>query len=199
MFGQYGQNRSRLVLVAAIGSGLFWSGVGLPPAAQAQQADPVDQLIVSYVSAGFVYGSGWNRQGKATVDIVDGNGNPVNGALVVGNWSGCFKLNGASDTTETVCTTDSDGNTICNDGRAVIWGKNFSCRKNCLVTFTVTDVRKDGMTYVPEAGPTSNSVWCNVLSASVQRGAKAAYVSSRPVVSRIQPMPTRRLARWWRR
>ena len=46
MFGQHIQNRSRLVLMAAIGSGLFWSGVGLPLAVQAQGPDPATQLYV---------------------------------------------------------------------------------------------------------------------------------------------------------
>jgi len=202
MFAQHRQNRSRIVLAAAIGSGLFWSGVDLPLPAQAQEPDPAAQLKVSNVIGGWTYGARGKKQGRAVVDIVDGNGNPVNGALVVGNFSGCFTLNGVSDTTETVCWTDADGNTNCVDGKVVISGKYHNCstrKTNCLFTFTVTDVQKDGMTYVPVEGKTSGSTWCEVMFLRVQRGAKATLVSNRQIVTRTQSMPTRRLARSWRR
>jgi len=204
MFAQHSQNRSRVLLAAAIGSGLFWSGVGLPLPAQAQGPDPATQLYVSYISGGWawVFAPRGKKQGKAVVDIVDGNGNPVNGAVVVGNWSDCFTLNGVSDTTETVCWTDADGNTNCVDGRAVIWGKFHNCstrKTNCVFRFTITDVRKDGMTYVPVDGMTSGGTWCEVLFLGVQSSAKATLASNRQVVTRTQPMPTRRVARGWRR
>jgi hypothetical protein len=201
MFAQHRQNRSRIVLAAAIGSGLFWSGVGLPLSLQAQGPDPATQLKVSYITAGWVRTTNpTQKKGIARVDIVDGNGTPINGALVVGNWSGCFKLNNVSDTTETVCSIPGFDPMPCVDGRAVIWGKTHSCRgKNCLFTFAITSVEKDGMTYVPVAGMTSGGLWCNVLGATVQRGTKATLASDQHVVTRTQPIPTRRLARWWRR
>jgi hypothetical protein len=202
MFAQHGHNRRRLILAVAIGSGLFWSGIGLPVPAQAQEPDPATQLYVSQLSVGWIRTGGPQKQGKAVMDVVDGNGNPVNGALVVGNWSGCFRLNGVSDTTETVCTTASDGTTTCVDGRAVIWGKKYSCVKsnqNCLFTFTITEVQKDGMTYVPVEGKTTGSLWCQPLSATVKRGTKATWTSSRQIVTRGQQVPTRGLARWSRR
>jgi hypothetical protein len=202
MFAQHSQNRGRVLLAAAIGSGLFWSGLGLPNPAQAQGPDPATQLKVSNVIGGWTYGARGKKQGRAVVDIVDGNGNPVNGALVVGNFSGCFTLNGVSDTTETVCWTDANGNTNCVDGKVVILGKYHNCstrKTNCLFTFTVTDVRKDGMTYVPVEGKTSGGTWCEPLFLRVQRGANATLVSNRQIVPRTQSMPTRRLERWSRR
>lgn len=159
MFGKYSQNRSRLILAAAIGSGLIWSGVRLPRPAQAQAPDPSTQLYVSEINVGWSY-SGNSKTPWVRVDIVDGIGNPVNGALVVGDWSGCFIQQGASDATETVCTTYSDGTTVCVDGRAIIWGKKYTCKKgkNCPFTFTITKVEKNGMTYVAVAGKTSSSI-----------------------------------------
>jgi len=202
MFGQYSGKRRTLVLLAAIGSGLIWSALGLPRPALAQEPDPATQLYVSSVQAGwFIAGTGRSsRQSLAIVDIVDGNGDPINGVLVVGDWSGCFKLNGASDTTETVCESPSGTPIDCVDGRAVIWGKKHNCPKsNCLFTFTITSVQKDGMTYVPVDGKTSSSVPCNPLLGSTHRGTKATLASSRQIVTSKQQTPTRRLARWWRR
>ena len=199
MFGQHTQKRSRIAVVAAIGSGLLWSGIGLPVPAQAQ--DPATQLYVSNINAGWVRRTGTRKQGIAIVDIVDGNGTPINGALVVGNWSGCFKLNGASDTTETVCTTIGGEPMPCVDGRAVIWGKSHTCRtKNCLFAFTITSVQKDGMTYVPVEGKTSGGTWCDLFNIpTAHRGTKATLASSRNMVTRTQQIPSRRLARWSRR
>ena len=201
MFAQHSQNRSRILLAAAIGSGLFWSGVGLPRPAQAQGPDPATQLYVSNISAGWIRGTGTQKKSVAVVDIVDGNGTPVNGALVIGDWSGCFRLNGASDSTETVCTTIGGEPMPCVDGRAVIWGKSHTCRgKNCLFAFTITSVQKDGMTYVPVDGMTSGGTWCDLFnSPTASRGTKATWTSSRKIVTRTQQIPTRRLARWWRR
>jgi hypothetical protein len=202
MFLGYGQTRSPLVLGAAICSGLFCSSFGQPAPAESQTPDPATQLCVSNFHAGwYIAGQGRSsRQTFAIVDIVDGNGSPVNGVLVKGNWSGCYKLNGASDTTETVCTTPSGTPIECVDGRAVIWGKKHNCpNNNCLFTFTITSVQKDGMTYVPAEGKTSSSTPCNALLGRASRRTPAAFASSRQVVSRSQPMPTRRFARWWRR
>ena len=202
MFAPHRQNRSRLLLVTAIFSGLLWSSVGTPRSALAQDPDPAAELYVSSVKVHWFATTGGraSRETYANVDIVDGNGTPINGALVIGNWSGCFNMNNASDTTETVCYTSDDGTTTCVDGRAVIWGRKTNCpKKNCYFTFTVTDVQKDGMTYVPVDGKTSDSVPCNPVSAQASRGPKATWASSRRVVTPTQPIPSRRFARWWRR
>ncbi len=199
MFASHRQNHRRLVLAAAIGSGLFWSGVGLPIPAQAQGPDPATQLYVSNITVGWVRTSAAGKRAVAVVDIVDGNWNPVNGALVVGNWSGCFKQLNDSDVTETVCTTIGGEPMACVDGRAVIWGKAHACRNgSCPFTFTITGVQKAGMTYVPVQGKTSSFSLCNPF-ATANRGTKATFASSRQVVTRKQPMPTRRLARPSRR
>lgn len=201
MFAQHGQSRRSVIVAVATASGLLCSGISLPIPAQAQEPDPATELYVSYLSAGWIRATGTQKRGVAVVDIVDGNGTPVNGALVVGDWSGCFKLNGASDTTETVCTTIGGEPMECVDGRAVIWGKSHTCRgKNCLFTFTITSVQKDGMTYVPVEGKTSGGMWCDPFnSPTAHRGANATWASSRRVVTRTQQIPTRGLARWWRR
>jgi hypothetical protein len=201
MFPQRSQKRSRLVQIAALGSALFSLGLGLPRPVQGQEPDPATQVYVSNISAGWIRGTGRKRQSVAVVDIVNGNGTPVNGAVVIGNWSGCFKLNGVSDTTETVCTTIGGEPMDCVDGRAIIWGKFHTCpEKNCLFTFTITSVQKDGMTYVPVDGKTSGVSWCNAFAARSSRGPKVTLASTRPVVTRSNyQMPTRRLNRWWRR
>jgi hypothetical protein len=200
MFAQRIQKRSWLVLIAALDSALISLGVGLPRPVQGQQPDPATQVYVSNISAGWIRGTGRKRQSVAVVDIVNGNGTPVNGAVVVGNWSGCFKLNGVSDTTETVCTTIGGEPMDCVDGRAIIWGKYHTCpEKNCLFTFTITSVHKDGMTYVPVDGKTSGVSWCSAFAARASRGTKATWASSRQVVTRTNQMPTRRMLRSWRR
>jgi len=162
MLGQFCKKRSVLFLAAAIAGGLFVFGVGLPRAVQAQQPDLSTQLYVSRI--GVVYHSvgGPKRLPSAVVDIVDGNGQPVNGALVVGDWSGCrYRERNISDVTETVCWTDEDGTPVCQDGEAKIWAtKSVSCMKPCYITFTITSVSKDGMTYVPVEGRTTDSDYC---------------------------------------
>jgi hypothetical protein len=165
MFAQLSQKRRLLVLAAAIGSGLLWSGIGLPLAVQAQAPDPSTQLYVDGMGVGYKSVGGPKRLAVATVDIVDGNGQRVNGALVVGDWSGCFKQLNDSDVTETVSWTDSDGTLISVVGRAQVWAnKSYSCwgsGKHCSFTFTITSVSKAGMTYVPVAGKTTASTPCN--------------------------------------
>lgn len=166
MYAQHSQKRGRLALAAAIGSGLFWSGVGLPVRVQAQTPDPATQLYVNGFGVNFALVGGPKRLAIAFVDIVDGNGNPVNGALVVGDWSGCFKQLNDSAVTETVCHTENDGTINCMDGQAWIWAnKSYSCwgRKihhKCSFTFTITSVSKAGMTYVPNAGMTTAWMEC---------------------------------------
>src|SRR2546423_474909 len=70
-------------------------------ATQAQAADPATLLVVKGMGVSYASVGGPRRQPVAVVDIVDGNGLPVNDALVVGNWSGAFKENGDSDLTDT--------------------------------------------------------------------------------------------------
>ena len=169
--------------------------------ASAQSTDPATQLYVNRIGVNFAHVGGPKRQPFAVVDVVDGNGQPVNGALVVGDWSGCFRQRDASELTDTVCTTIGGEPMDCLDGRAVIWGKSHTCRgKNCLFTFTITSVQKDGMTYIPVDGKTSGGMWCDVFNIpTAYRATKATLTSSRKTVTRTQQMPTRRLARWWRR
>jgi hypothetical protein len=163
MFGKYVQTRKGLVLAAFIGS-LVWSSVVLLRPARGQEPDPATQLKVNYFAVNFALAGGPKRLAFAVVDIVDGNGNPVNGALVVGNWSGCFKQLNDSAVTETVCRTGEDGTVNCDDGQAWIWAnKSYSCwgkRQSCSFTFTISEVSKAGMTYVPVEGMTSASIEC---------------------------------------
>lgn len=88
---------------------------------------------------------------EAVVLITDQYGNPVSGAVVIGDWSGCFTKGGA------FATTDSTG-------RAFILGKSVHCpprTESCLVTFTVTNVSKEGVSYDPSSNvETSDSRLC---------------------------------------
>lgn len=161
MFAQQIQNRRRVILAAALGSGLFWSSVGLPRPAQALGPDPSSQLYVQDI--GVVYWSigGPKRLPFAFVYIVDGNGQPVNGALVVGDWSGCLRQRNDSGLTQTICHTGDDGQVVCRDGIARIEADKWvSCMKLCYLTFTITSVSKQGMTYVPVEGRTTDSAYC---------------------------------------
>jgi hypothetical protein len=130
----------------------------------AQVPDPSTQLHVSSIAVVYASVGGPRRQPVAFVVIEDGNFNPVNGALVVGNWSGCFKQLNDSAVTETVCW-EEDGGPVCQDGEATIWAnKTYSCwgsGKHCSFTFTITSVSKAGMTYVPVAGKTTAGGPCN--------------------------------------
>ena len=92
---------------------------------------------------------GPNRLAVAAVSVQDELGNLINGALVEGNWSGCFSY-ADSATTETV--TYPNGTVV--NGRANIWAnKSNSCwgKNGCTWTFTVTKISKTGMTYDPTA------------------------------------------------
>ena len=131
--------------------------------ASAQSTDPNTQLYVNRIAVAFASVGGPKRLPFAVVDIVDGNSNPVNGALVVGDWSGCFKQLNDSAVTETVCQT-VDGTLICVDGRTTIWAnKSYSCwgkGQSCSFTFTITNVSKQGMTYIPVDGKTTDGGPC---------------------------------------
>ncbi|MFQ5806005.1 MAG: hypothetical protein ACE5I3_06100 [Phycisphaerae bacterium] len=90
------------------------------------------------------------RDGVALVTILDENGVPVEGATVIGDWTGC-NFNGQSDSAVTDC-----------NGLAVIQ-KNGACRVGdfCNVVFTVTDVTHDVAVYDPAASvETSDSMIC---------------------------------------
>ena len=117
-------------------------------------------LKVTQVSVGWEF-SGASRQPYAYVLIRDEYGNPVNGALVTGDWSGCNTMTGASATTKTFY--DSTG-AIQRDGAAQVFGKKHSClNSNCKFIFTVTKVSMTGMTYVATVPPSSGSTPCNPL------------------------------------
>lgn len=133
--------------------------------ASAQSTDPATLLYVnSFVVSQRHIGTGVRSVPVAYVTIVDGYSRRVKRALIVGNWSGCFKQNNDSAVTETFCWTDEFGEIHCEDGVAVIlankasncWGKG----KSCSFTFTITSVSKAGMMYVPVAGKTTASTPC---------------------------------------
>jgi hypothetical protein len=120
--------------------------------------------VNSFVVSERHIGTGARSVPVAYVTIVDGYGQRINGALVVGNWSGCFKQLNDSAVTETYCWTDEFGDIHCEDGVAVIladktyncWGRPYKCS----FTFTITSVSKPGMTYIPVAGKTTASTPC---------------------------------------
>ena len=103
----------------------------------------VDDMGIGWKNVG-----GPKRLAAAEVTVKDEFGNRINGALVEGNWSGCFSY-ADSATTETV--TFPDGTVV--QGWATIWAdKPNSCwGKGCTWTFTVTKISKTGMTYDPTA------------------------------------------------
>lgn len=162
------RHRKRIVAVVLTAGALGLAAWALVPdtRAQAQQPDPATLLFVDHISVAFSYAGGARRQPFAVMFIVDGYGRPVNDALVVGDWSGCFKEKGDSDLTHTVCHLQDDGTTICWDGVANIESKRtYSCwgggkGNQCSFTFTVTGVFLEGMTYVPIAGKTTASAPC---------------------------------------
>lgn len=77
--------------------------------------------------------TGRRWQGAATVTVVDENGQPVEGAAVVGIWSGLVTGGGTQD------TTDASG----------IAGPMYSTKTGSsgTITFRVTDIVKDGYVY----------------------------------------------------
>ena len=129
--------------------------------ASAQSTDPATQLYVNRIGVNFAHVGGPKRQPFAVVDVVDGNGQPVNGALVVGDWSGCLRQGNDSALTQTICWTGDDGQVVCRDGMARIEANKWvSCMKPCYFKFTITSVSKQGMTYVPVEGRTTDSAQC---------------------------------------
>jgi hypothetical protein len=153
----------RRILVVLVCAGLGLAGTHWNRPLQAQEPDPATLLYVKGMGVSYTNVGGPRRLPVAVVDVVDGNGQPVNDALVVGDWSGCFKQKNDSDLTQTVCWTDYDGTLICVDGRAEIWAdKSYSCwgsKQKCYFTFSITGVFKNGMTYVPVIGYGTSWSW----------------------------------------
>lgn len=118
------------------------------------------KMHVTEVSVGWAYSGGGSKQPHAYVFIRDEFDNPVNGALVTGDWSGCNTKKGASATTQTFFNPDG---TIRFDGVAQVFGRKHSClNSNCSFIFTVTNVSMTGMTYDPASNVTSSgSIRCN--------------------------------------
>ena len=150
--------KNKWAFVAAIAMAALIT-VSSPAPVKAQAPDPATRLYVNAMGVTYKSVGGPRLQPVAVVDVVDGNGLPVNGALVVGNWSGAFKENGDSDLTDTYFFPQPDGSVIEVDGRAEIWaGKTgSSLGKLTYFTFTITGVSRPGMTYVPVAGRTTAS------------------------------------------
>ena len=93
---------------------------------------------------------GGKRKGIAQVTIHDESGTPVEGATVIGEWTGC-NLNGQSGSAVTDC-----------NGLAVIQ-RNKVCKVGdfCEIVFSVTAVSHDASTYDPGANvETSDSIFC---------------------------------------
>ena len=151
------------VLALAALAGVLCTARGT--SALAQEPDPATTLYVDQINVAFASVGGPRRQPVAGVYIVDGYGQPVNGALVVGDWSGCFKQKGDSALTQSYDYPQPDGSVFRVDGQAVIYAdKTYSCwgsgKVRCSFTFKVTGVFLNGMTYVPVAGKTTGSAQC---------------------------------------
>ena len=115
------------------------------------------KLHIDFMAVNSIAVTASQRLGNAFVDIKDELGNPVDGALVTGNWSGCVTQNGDSGTTAPY--TASDGTIV--DGRAFVVGnKKTTCvlkGKSCQLIFTVTSVTKSGYVYDPSANAVSST------------------------------------------
>ena len=126
------------VPLVALAAGLTWTALSSPA--------EVDATLDTNIHVSDVRVLNRDRLGRgprifdAWVYIQDELGSPVSGAVVTGDFSGCFILTGA------VATTDSAG-------RAIMQGKVVDCKRQstCTLTFTVTDVAKEGFHYDPSA------------------------------------------------
>lgn len=162
---------SGLVMLVAAG-GLASGGLGAhranPPATgssfdvvltQAIGAEAGTLLHVSAVGVGFVNVGGPNRQGVAFVWVEDELGQPVDGAVVTGTWSGC---NSQPNDWAVTQTWYNSAGVVTNEGLARIdANKKRSCwgHNQCHFVFTVTNVTKAGMTYDPGSNVMSSN-WC---------------------------------------
>jgi hypothetical protein len=88
---------------------------------------------------------GWRSYAEATVAVVDGSGNPVEGAIVSGHWAGATS-DADSGTTGYLSTV-----TLQSD---VIWRPS----PGTTFTFIVDNVVKDGCTYDAGSSIRSGSV-----------------------------------------
>jgi beta-glucanase (GH16 family) len=87
--------------------------------------------------------TGPNWQAVATVNVLDDKGVKIPGATVRGAWSGLINVG----VTEKV--TDANGVAVLNSGKT---------RGSGTITFTITDIVKAGLTYVPPPGGDSASI-----------------------------------------
>ena len=129
--GALGELTRRVVLASAVGTKLH-----------------VDSMGVNFQNVG-----GPKRLASAAVFVKDELGNPINGALVEGNWSGCFSYADSATTQTKVGTPDEVGLAIIEANKAYsCWGQPVKC----FFTLSVTNISKAGMTYDPNANVTSS-------------------------------------------
>jgi len=82
--------------------------------------------------------------GVATVEVVDGSGQPIAGATVWGHWSGA--------------TSDADSGTTDASGMVVLYSDEVkNSASGTTFTFTIDDVSKAGWTYDPSNSVTEGS------------------------------------------
>ena len=99
MFRKMYAKRPVFVVLALLVVGLVW--VGLTPESPVQAQQVGTKMHISDMGIGWTSLGGAKRLAFADVRIQDEFGNPVNGATVTGNWSGCYILNGVSGITQT--------------------------------------------------------------------------------------------------
>ena len=118
----------------------------------------VARMVVGYKNVG-----GTKRLAFASVAVKDELGNPIIGALVKGNWSGCFSY-ADSATTEYTTYTDSSGTVVVEGLANIEANRGNSCwgaKVRCFWTFTVTKISKTGFTYDSTANvQTTASLQC---------------------------------------
>ncbi|MEX2317458.1 MAG: hypothetical protein WD669_09925 [Pirellulales bacterium] len=159
MFAQHSEKRSRVLLAAAIGSGLVWSAAGMPLSVLAKQPDPVAKemgavvqpvagsVSVASMSVSWTYAGGSKKRPDATVWLEDNEGNPVSGATVTGKFTGCYTETGLKGKTDAA-------------GKIRIFSKKTYAKciqKPCYFYFTVTSVTHPALTWVPGSSDTGQS------------------------------------------
>jgi len=107
--------------------------------------------------------AGPNTNAIALITIVDANGVAVQGATVFGKWS-----NATTDTDSG--TTDASGQVSMNSDKV----KNAASGTTFI--FTVDNVTKDGWTYDPDVGETSDSITVTTINGNVKRGFSLLYL-----------------------
>ncbi len=135
--------RSRRGFLAAVAVGLTLAASGRQCAVYAQ-TETVMHVHAIRIDRQERFGGGPRRLIVAVVAIRDQFGNPVAGATVTGDFSGCFTKNDASAETNSV-------------GDATVLGKGFICSGPCTLTFRVTGVTKTGATYDPSTNVVSEA------------------------------------------